>query len=213
MKIISKLTIGLATATLLFAGCNDNNATPSKKVTAKPTISEESLGLRKESLYLEDNTVEPRETSYGKSTAGSGYKIKRAFQDAPPMIPHDVTGMIPIKIGNNQCIACHDPMVAKSMGATPYPSSHMTNFRPKVSYAFEGVNTSSETLSHVSIDKEHKLVGARYNCTQCHAPQSDTPLAVKNKFEPDYVRKDGASRSSWNGTKLMEGINTYKSSK
>jgi cytochrome c-type protein NapB len=212
MKIISKLTIGLATATLLFAGCNNNTTAPTKKGVVKPTISEESLGLRKKSLYNENTNVAPRKTSYGKSAAGSGYKIKRAFQDAPPMIPHDTTGMLPIKIGNNQCIGCHAPEVASGIGATPYPASHMTNFRPH-SYAISGKNTSSEKLAHISIKKENKLIGARFNCSQCHAPQSDTPLAVENKFEPQYNRKDGASRSSWNGKKLMEGINTYESSK
>jgi len=206
MKIISKLTIGLATAAILFVGCN-NSATPADEKVAKPTISEESLGLRKTTLNNE--AVSPAKTSYGKSTAGSGYKIKRAFQDAPPMIPHDTTGMLPITIKDNQCITCHDPAVAKDMGATPYPSSHMTNFRPK-SYAISGENTSSEKLAHISIKKGGKLIGARFNCSQCHAPQSDTPLAVKNNFEAVYTRKDGASRSSWNGSKLMEGIDTTK---
>ena len=89
----------------------------------------------------------------------------------------------------------------------------MTNFRPSRSYALKGVNTSDGTLDHISIVKDTKLIGARFNCTQCHAPQSTAPLAVENNFEPDYIRKDGASRSSWNGSKLMEGINTYESSK
>jgi len=210
MKIISKLTIGLATAAVLFVGCGSDNAAPAKEEVVKPTISEESLGLRKTTLNNE--AVAPAKTSYKTGAAGSGYKIERAFQDAPPMIPHDTTGMLPIKIGDNQCIACHAPAVAKDMGATPYPQSHMTNFRPK-SYAVKGENTSSESLAHIDIQKENKLVGARYNCSQCHAPQSDTQLPVANNFVPDYTSKDGAHKSSWNGTKLMEGINTYESSK
>jgi len=219
MKIISKLTIGLATAAVLFVGCG-NDATPAKSEVVKPTISEESLGLRKTTLNNE--AVKPAKTSYGKSVAGSGYKIERAFQDAPPMIPHDTTGMLPIKIGDNQCIACHAPDVAASVGATPYPPSHMTNFRPQTEIAKDGEieknghvieNTSSEKLANISIKKGNKLIGARYNCSQCHAPQSDTPLAVPNNFTPDYTSKDGAHRSSWNGTKLMEGIDTYDSSK
>jgi len=208
MKIISKITIGLATATLLFVGCGDNT-TPSNTNTVKPTISEESLGLRKTTLNNEE--VNPNGTSYGKSMAGSGYKIKRAFQDAPPMIPHDTEGMLPIKIGDNQCIACHDPMVAESMGATPYPPSHMTNFRPQSSHAIASENTSSEKQANISIHKEDKLVGARFNCTQCHAPQSDTPLAVENNFEAQYLDKDGASKSRWTGSRMLEGLDTTKS--
>jgi len=210
MKIMSKLTIGLATAAVLFVGCGSDTTAPAKSEVVKPTISAESLGLRKTTLNNE--SVAPAKTSYGKSVAGSGYKIERAFQDAPPMIPHDTTGMLPIKIGDNQCIACHAPDVAASVGATPYPPSHMTNFRPK-SYAIKGENTSSETLSHIDIEKENKLVGARYNCSQCHAPQSDTKLPVANNFVPDYTSKNGAHRSSWNGSKFMEGLDTYDSSK
>jgi len=208
MKVINKITLGLVAATLLLVGCS-SDATPTKAEAVKPTISEDSLGLRKTTLYNE--SVSPHGTSYGKEYAGSGYKIKRAFQDAPPMIPHDTEGMLPITINNNQCIACHDPMVAEGMGATPYPQSHMTNFRPAVSYAEKGENTSSETLAHISIVKEKKLVGARFNCSQCHAPQDTGVLAVPNTFEADFTDKDGASKSTWSGTKLMEGIDTTKS--
>jgi cytochrome c-type protein NapB len=211
MKVMSKVTIGLFTTAMLFVGCNSaEQAQPAKAEVVKPTISEESLGLRKTTLFGEK--VNPAKTTYGKKIAGSGYKIERAFQDAPPMIPHDTEGMLPITIKNNQCIACHAPEVASSMGATPYPASHMTNFRPK-SYAVKGENTSSENLAHIAIKKESKLVGARFNCSQCHAPQSTGDLAVANNFEADFTSKDGASKSSWNGTKLMEGINTYESSK
>ena len=204
MKTISKITIGLITATLLFVGCNES-ATPAGSKGVGKTVTEESLGLRKTDLYSE-STTEGDATRYGKSVAGSGHTIARAFQDAPPMIPHDVEGMLPITINDNQCVVCHDPMVAKDMGAVPYPSSHTTNFRP-VSVAQSGANTSSANLSDVSIKNEHKLVGARFNCTLCHAPQSDSP-APKNNFEAVFTSENGASASSWSGTKLMEGIDT-----
>lgn len=221
MKVLSKLTIGLATAAMLFVGCN-GNATPAKNEVVKPTIDETSLGLRKISLFKEDKAVAPRKTAYSTDYAGGSKKIKRAFQDAPPMIPHDTTGMLPITINNNQCIDCHMPDVASSMGATPIPPSHFMDFRPKTTIAKDGAieknghkikNTSSEKLANVSIKKTNKLYGGRFNCSQCHAPQSDTPLAVENKFQPEYVDPDGASKSSWTGTKLMDGINTYESSK
>jgi cytochrome c-type protein NapB len=210
MKVINKITLGLVAATLLLVGCNES-ATPAKSEVVKPTISETSLGLRKTTLYNE--SVKPHGTSYSKEYAGTSQKIERAFQDAPPMIPHDTEGMLPVTINDNQCIMCHDPMVAESMGAIPYPPSHMTNFRPTSSYAIKGENTSSETLSHISIKKEDKLVGARFNCTQCHAPQDTGVLAVPNNFEADYSAVDGASKSTWDGSKLMEGLNTFESSK
>jgi cytochrome c-type protein NapB len=139
------------------------------------------------------------------------------------MIPHDVTGLIPIKIGDNQCLGCHMPEVAAAMGATPIPPSHFTDFRPVTTIAADGEveknghvikNTSSETLANVSIKSTHgKLYGGRYNCTQCHAPQDTGALAVPNTFQPDYANKDGASKSRWEGDRLMEGIDTYDNSK
>ncbi|MEN8302547.1 MAG: nitrate reductase cytochrome c-type subunit [Campylobacterota bacterium] len=206
MKTISKITIGLVAATLLFVGCTES-ATPAGSNGVGKTVTEESLGLRKTDLYSE-NTTEGDETKYSKSVAGSGHKIARAFQDAPPMIPHDTEGMLPITISDNQCTGCHMPEVASSMGATAIPSSHFTDFRP-ASQAIKGVNTSNADLSEISIKEEAKLVGARFNCSQCHAPQSDSP-APENNFEAVFTSEDGASASSWSGTKLMEGIDTTK---
>jgi cytochrome c-type protein NapB len=161
---------------------------------------------------LGENVVTPK-VKYSDAAPGTAKKIKRAFQDAPPMIPHSVEGLLPITKDNNQCLGCHMPDVAPSVGATPIPVSHFTNFRPKSSYALKGVNTSDGTLKHVSIKKQKELYQGRFNCTQCHAPQSEGDLAVANNFVPDYTSADGAHKSSWNGTKLMEGINTYDASK
>ena len=218
MKTISKITIGLATAALLFVGCGEaDKATPAKEANVIKFQSEESLGLRKTDLYSESST-EGDATRYGTAAAGSSAKIKRAFQDAPPMIPHDVEGMLPITINDNQCTQCHAPEVASSMNALPYPASHMTNFRAATAIAADGRiskngvatdNTSVAGLENVSIKKEATLVGARFNCTQCHAPQSDSP-APANTFEADFTSADGASKSSWSGSKLMEGIDTTK---
>ena len=208
MKIISKITIGLTAVTILFIGC----------VKTPSTVTEESLGLRKTDLYSEKAETFGDETKYSKTTAGSGHKFERAFQDAPPMIPHDTEGMLPITINNNQCTSCHQPGVAESMGALPYPKSHMTDFRPSTALASDGRitkngavvdNTSSEKLKNVSIKEIGTLSGARFNCSQCHAPQSDSP-APENTFEAAFTKADGANKSAWSGTKLMEGIDTTK---
>jgi cytochrome c-type protein NapB len=195
MKIVSKITLSIAVASsIFFAGCQS-------------TVSEESLGLRKTNLYSEGSETIGDKTKYNTAAAGSSKMITRAFQDAPPMIPHSVEGMLPITIKNNVCISCHAPAVAAAVHATPYPASHMTNFRPS-SYAVSGANTSSETLANISIKKEGKLVGARFNCSQCHAPQSEGQL-VENTFEADFTSANGANRSSWNGSKFMEDVSKY----
>ena len=216
MKTIGILLAALMALTLFITGCVEN---PVAKETAvvKPTVSEESLGLRKTELYQETTTISSK-TEYTHVAPGTSTKFKRAFQDAPPMIPHSLEGLLPIKVDNNQCLGCHMPAMAKMVNATPIPKSHFTNFRPST-HMIDGEivksgrvieNTSSESLSHVSIVKQGDLVGARFNCTQCHAPQSQGNVAVQNNFEADYTSQDGASRSSWRGTKLMEGIDTTK---
>ncbi len=210
MKTISKITIGLTTALLLFSGCGSDNAAPAAEAKVAPTITEASLGLRKTDLYTENSTIAIK-TEYRDSTAGSSAKIKRAFQDAPPMIPHDTTGMLPIKIGANQCTGCHMPDVAAAVGATPIPVSHFTNFRPKGGFTdgkfHQGVNNYK---NEVAIKKTNHLQGARFNCSQCHAPQSEGNPAVENTFEPEYIKKNGASRSSWNSSEWTQSLDTVK---
>jgi len=216
MKTMTLLLSTLVAFTLFITGCIENPEAASQEV-AKPSVSEESLGLRKTDLYGEHDTLAST-TRYRTTAPGEGKVLKRAFQDAPPMISHSVDGMLPIKIDSNQCLSCHMPKMAKMVNATAIPKSHFTNFRPST-HMIDGEivksgrvieNTSSATLSHVSIVKQGDLVGARFNCTQCHAPQSQGNVAVQNNFEADYTSQNGASRSSWSGTKLMEGIDTSK---
>ncbi|MEA2018646.1 MAG: nitrate reductase cytochrome c-type subunit [Campylobacterota bacterium] len=208
MKIVSKITLSIAVASSIFlAGCSNS-------------VSEESLGLRKTNLYSETAETVGEETKYGKATAGTSKTIARAFQDAPPMIPHDVDGMLPITIKDNQCVSCHAPEVAPSMGALAYPKSHMIDFRPRTTIASDGRialdgkaidNTSDAKFSDVSIKSTAgRLAGARFNCSQCHAPQSQVAPLVANEFEADFTSKDGATKSSWTGTSLMDGINTFE---
>ena len=216
MKTMTILLSGLLGFTLFITGCVENtNATPDK--VAKPTVTEESLGLRKTGLYGETTTTSSK-TEYINTAPGESTTFKRAFQDAPPMISHSVEGMIPIKIDSNQCLSCHMPKMAAMVNATAIPKSHFTNFRPST-HMIDGEivksgrviqNTSSEQLENVSISRQGDLVGARFNCTQCHAPQSQGNLAVENNFEADYTHTSGATRSSWSGVKLMEGIDTTK---
>ncbi len=215
MKLISSITVSLVTASTLFlVGCNDT-AKPKSQGMVK-TVTEESLGLRKTDLYSEKDDTVGEKTQYSKSYAGSGKLINRAFQDAPPMIPHDVEGMYPIQINNNQCVSCHLPEVAASMNATPVPESHLTDFRPTTTLSSSGkivkngkviTNTSSPELEHVTIKKMNTLSGTRFNCSLCHAPQSEGQL-VENTFSPDFTSKDGAKKSAWKGSKLTEGLDT-----
>jgi len=195
----SKITIAIATAATLFTvGC-----TASKTAS----VSEESLGLRTTNLYTEDTTVGDK-TQYSKAPAGTSKMIERAFENAPPMIPHDVDGMLPITINNNQCTSCHEPMVAQSMGATPIPKSHFTDFRPETTLATNGkIAKNGQAVDNTSDLKTSAkplaaLSGTRFNCSQCHAPQSEGNDVPANEFKADFRGVDLNSKSN-----LIDNIN------
>lgn len=197
---LTNIALGLTAAAAIFVvGCASNQ-----------TVSEESLGLRKTDLYTEQTTTGDK-TMYSTAPAGTSQYINRAYENAPPMIPHDVDGMLPITIDNNACMGCHEPAVASSMNATAIPKSHFTNYRPDTSLSSSGKIvkdgheventsdklTSSKELTHVS--------GARFNCSQCHAPQSQGELIVGNQFEGGF-RDDGANRASNLVDVINEGV-------
>lgn len=166
-----KTLIAAATLTALIAtGC-----------AMSSSVSEESLGLRNTDLYTEDTTVADT-TSYSKVAAGESKVYERAFENAPPMISHDVEGMLPITTNNNSCLGCHDPMIAPSVNATAVPKSHLFDMRNESALA---------TVSH-----------ARYSCTQCHAPQSNNEPLVENTFQPEFRTDNGMKQSN-----LLDNLN------
>lgn len=197
---LGKLTLAIATVATLYA---------TTMSAAEKTVSEESLGLRKTTIYSEKDTTADK-VMYGTDAAGTSKKIKRAFQDAPPMIPHDVDGMLPITIDNNMCTSCHEPAVAESMGATPIPKSHYMDFRPKHNYDGKEFTKSVDNMKNeVSVKPIEQLAGARFNCSQCHAPQTTGKLAVENDFKAAYTKKDGEFKSSWDEV-ILDDLDTLK---
>lgn len=206
MKMFSKITISLATVAVVFVGCVDTSA-PSKNENVTPTVNEQELSYRNTSLYHENDTQTPV-VKYSDAPAGASQKIARAYQDAPPMIPHDTEGMLPIQKDMNMCIDCHMPEVAESMGATPIPPSHFLNMRPHnkiVNGTFE--KEVDNLKNEVSVKKSAELYQGRFNCTQCHAPQSNAKLITENKFQADFLSEDGAFKSHWDEV-VTESLDT-----
>ena len=195
---LGKLTLAVSLAASILIAANTKNV-----------IDDESIGLRKVDLLSEEKAA-PDETKYGTSQPMSGYKIDRAYQNAPPMIPHDVEGMLNITRDNNACIGCHDAAVAESMGATPIPKSHYIDFIPK--HKLEGekfVKSTDDMKNEVSIKPIDTISNARFNCNACHAPQSTGDLAVENTFKPDFTREDGQHKSTWHEV-LTDDLDTLK---
>lgn len=175
------------------------------------SISEESMGFRKTTIYTEIDTIADK-TMYSTSPAGTSKKFDRAYQNAPPMIPHNVEGLLPITINNNQCMTCHEPQMASmmGMGATAIPKSHYTDLRPKHTYDGENfIHATDHMKSELAIKPVEKLVGARFNCTLCHAPQSTGKLIIENTFEVNYSREDGALKSNFDDF-ILDNLDTSK---
>ena len=148
------------------------------------SYTEEELGLRKTELYSEKTTT-GEVTSYSKVAAGESKVLPRAFENAPPMIPHDVEGMMEITKESNACLTCHAPGVAEAVKATVVPASHMYDLR------------TNKALPEVS--------QARYVCVSCHAPQSANEPLVQNNFKAEFRQKDGAVKTNLLDT-LNEGV-------
>jgi cytochrome c-type protein NapB len=172
----------------------------------KKEVTEETLGLRKTNLYDEADDTTSIKTDYSRPAPGTSTKFERAYVNAPPMIPHSVDGLLPITKSNNQCIGCHMPAEAKSMGmgATPVPPSHMTNYRPDTKMDGDKVVKEGKELGKVNTSdlliakakKSDTLYQGRFNCSQCHAPQAKIDTAVGNTFESDGLTDELKSHSS-----------------
>jgi cytochrome c-type protein NapB len=144
--------------------------------------SEDEIGLRHETLY-DETKVSPAHGEYGKAEPGKSKPLGRAFENSPPLIPHDLTGMLPVAETHNACLNCHMPEHAGALGATPIPRSH-----------FVDLDTGK--------DLKGALDGERYPCMQCHVPQVNIPEAIKNTFKADFRTKK--SRTSSN---LLDNLN------
>jgi cytochrome c-type protein NapB len=209
-----KATTHAATAAVAAATVIDINAKAcdakrldKEDLGNKKVVTESTLGLRKSDLYSED-TAEPVAGDFSRPAPGASTKFERAFVNAPPMIPHSVEGLLPITQGNNQCLGCHMPDVAKGVGATAIPKSHFTNYRPETvlkngEFVKEGkvVGLKSDigNTSDIKIAKAKHTDGlyqGRFNCSQCHAPQAKIDTVVGNTFRSDGLTEELKSHSS-----------------
>jgi len=161
-------------------------------IAAKEAIAPEELGIRK--APLEKEVVTPPPLEYPKEPPGQAKKFGRAYENAPPQIPHSIEGMFPITLKNNACLSCHMPDVAKQVGATPLPPSHFMDF-------YHWPKGYAPKLS--DIDK------ARWNCLLCHRPQAKVKPVVRNLFKPDFRRPEAKEKSVLHET-ILEGTGLEK---
>ena len=162
-----KYIVSIVAIMLLFLGCASDNG-------KKMSLDENEIGLRSASLYSEN--VNLKNIIYTTPPAGESKNIDRAFENAPPMIPHDVEGMLDITRDYNACIDCHSRQNAPLMNATAVPLSH-----------------TYDTFSNKQTDN---IVDARYNCNLCHTPQANVVPLIGNNFKPEFRSSDGKNKSN-----------------
>lgn len=146
--------------------------------THRRSYTEEELGLRKETLYDESSVVPVRGEPLDRE-AGESVKIERAFENSPPLIPHDITGFLPIVQPDtpNMCMECHMPEQALGSGATSIPKSHLTDLK-------------------TGKDLKGNLDGSRFNCMQCHVIQTKVSPAIENLFKGEFRDEQSRYRSN-----------------
>jgi cytochrome c-type protein NapB len=161
---------------------------------ADATVGEDTLGLSKVSVNA-DSGLKTEPFKYGGNGPGDHNKrIPRAYDNAPPMIPHDISSFGEITQENNACIGCHMPEAAKAVGAIAVPKTHLTNLRKGNGEDLKG-----------------ELWNGRYNCTQCHAPQAVLDPVVMNRFKGAFKAKTGGEYKTNLINTIREGVIEDKS--
>jgi len=135
-------------------------------------IPDTALSYRNVDLLKAENTPG---ASYSDKDPGESTRLQRSYENAPPLIPHNIEDFVPITREDNACLGCHDPEEAVGAEAPSTPASHLYDLR------------RNKQLTAVN--------PANYNCTQCHVPQSNARILIGNNFRPDY-RSDKSKKSS-----------------
>ncbi len=220
-SLMAMAALGMLT---LSATAGDKVVDINKDLNNPDRIAKEDLGIQGKAydqtalLLNKAEEVALPELKDDRPAPGAAPKFERAYVNAPPMIPHSVNGLLPITKSNNACLGCHMPDVAKSVGATPIPASHFTNYRPTTVYhdgelvkegKVVGLKGDIGNVGDIKLAKAKKLKGlyqGRFNCSQCHAPQANLDTPVGNTFQPDFG-KDGAAKTKSNLIDVMnEGV-------
>ncbi len=131
--------------------------------TGNVAVTDDSLGLSQTSVFDVETPAAFEYRDLDPKVAGI---LPRAWEDAPPQIPHRAERYLPINAKLNKCLECHeepDKIGKKEKGKpTPMSDTH---------YVMEG--------------KAFLVSNKRYVCTLCHAPQTDVGTLMGNTFKGD----------------------------
>ena len=127
-------------------------------------VDETSVGIGADGVF---NDPSPSTFVYPTTKAGESDLIAKSYHTAPPMVPHTVLQYYPITMENNECLECHDKpkLIDKK-----YVKGKKLAMSQDHYGGFGGTGDKDE------------VSGARYTCSQCHAPTSDAQPLVENTF-------------------------------
>jgi cytochrome c-type protein NapB len=94
----------------------------------------------------------------------------RSYPAQPPVIPHQIDNY-QVDLRFNKCMSCHG---RERVGESQAPMVSVTHFMDR-----EG-------------NMRQEISPRRYFCTQCHVPQSEVRLPVRNEFIDFYKVPEGA---------------------
>lgn len=142
-------------------------------IIATVAIAENQVATLRDAAPLDENESAP----VIAKTVNSDIRQVRNYPEQPPIIPHKIDGY-QIDIKYNQCLTCH---ARSAIEVSQAPMVSVTHF----------MDREGQTLASVS--------PRRFFCTQCHVPQSDAQLKVKNTFVDvdqvlDYIQSHGLDK-------------------
>ncbi len=130
-------------------------------------FSDDQLGLEKSDVFATPDPIVPVSAQLDP---GENALLGAYFEGSPPLVSHQIEDFMPITIGENACLDCHDNkgLIGEELAAddpVPMPASHYTDLRR---------DPEAET---------DLVIGARYVCSQCHAAQMDAQPLVANTYK------------------------------
>jgi cytochrome c-type protein NapB len=118
---------------------------------------------------------------YPDTEPGESELLERAFEGVPPQISHSVEDMLPITLGDNECLECHHPENAVEGDDVPLTEAHFERAVMSEGKPGEGM------VWIVKGYEKAELIGARYDCMMCHAPQASNVKTPRNLFKGEKL--------------------------
>ncbi|PIV88285.1 MAG: cytochrome C [Hydrogenophilales bacterium CG17_big_fil_post_rev_8_21_14_2_50_63_12] len=125
------------------------------------TLLDDAIGLSKTSVF---DDPAPAEFAYSTLDPKKSGVLPRAYEDAPPQIPHRVDKFFPITVKLNKCMECHDDPDA-------------------IGHKKQGKPTAMPESHYVQGGGEPKMANGRHFCSLCHVPQAGVDVLVGNNFD------------------------------